>query len=329
MRFIYIFFSDKMKLDIAIQKFIKYRNFVQKISQISKNNDRGALSRFHEFLFTKYSRVVDVEEISFDDFIDYSEFMGTATFRRWRSLAKKVKLSHNSIVKHQQIVRIFLKRCYQNKLLQTDFGCLKIWKIERRENASVLSHDEIKQFFELAEQNTNKTIWIRDSLLFRVAYYTWLRRTEILNLTFEQLLCDDQFQLIGKNARARTVYFDSESRIRELALELRYLYSKIFPMDWNDFVFRSVANQTFWKQLSQGSVYFILMNYKKKIWIDPNRRLTLHSFRHTFATTLLENWANLREVQVLLGHASIRTTEFYTHIPTIKLRACSSLLHLS
>jgi hypothetical protein len=71
-----------MKLDIAIQKFIKYRNFVQKISQISKNNDRGALSRFHEFLFTKYSRVVDVEEISFDDFIDYSEFMGTATFRR-------------------------------------------------------------------------------------------------------------------------------------------------------------------------------------------------------------------------------------------------------
>ena len=318
-----------MELDIAIQKFIKYRIYVQRISQNSRSCDKWALKRFHEFMFTKYSRIVDVEEITFDDFVDYSEFMETHEFRRWRSLAKKVKLSHNSIVKHQQIIRTFLKWCYCNKFIETDFWNMKVWNIERRENISVLSHDEIKQFFEVAEQNEKRIVWIRDSLLFRVAYYTWLRRTEILNLTFEQLLCNDQFQLIGKKARARTVYFDKESRIKELALELKYLYSKEFWFDWNDFVFRSVAYPKHWSQLSNWSVYFILINYKTKIWIDPNRRLTLHSFRHTFATTLLENGANLREVQLLLWHSSIHSTEIYTHIPTIKLRACSQLLHLS
>ena len=320
-----------MELDIAIQKFFRYRAYVQKVSQDSKSLDKSALTRFHQFLFTKYSRVVDVAEISFDDFVDYSEFMGTHEFNRWRSFAKKVKLSHNSIVKHQQIVRLFLKWCFFNKFTDNDFSFLKVWNIKRLENASILSHDEIKRFFEEAENNECKIVWIRDSLLFRVAYYTWLRRREILNLTFEQLLSDDQFQIIGKRASTRTVYFDEESKIRQLALELKYLYSKHIKSDiyfWNDFVFRSLSYSTCWKKLSSWSIYFVLMNYKKKIWIDPKRRLTLHSFRHTFATTLLENGANIREVQILLGHSSLATTSFYTHIPAEKLKSCSTLLHI-
>ena len=329
---LYIFFVDKMELDIAIQKYIKYRLYVQKLAKSWVINDRGALERFNQYLFTKYSKILDLNEIKFDDFIDYSEFLATAEFRRWRSQWKKIKLSHNSRVNHQRKIRLFFKRCYQNKFMNIDFRDIQIWNIKRRENASILSHDEIKQFFEFASQWKHRLTAVRDELLFRLAYYTWLRRNEILNLTFEQLLCDNQFQIIGKLDRSRTVYFDDESKIKELALELKYLYSKEFKSDYsseNDFVFRSTSSSNHWEQLWRWMIYLILLKYKKKIWIDPKRRLTLHSFRHTFATTLLENWANLREVQLLLWHASLKTTAFYTHISTTRLRACSSLLHLS
>ena len=135
-----------MKLDIAIQKFIKYRIYVQRISQNSRSCDKWALKRFHEFMFTKYSMIVDVEEITFDDFVDYSEFMETHEFKRWRSLAKKVKLSHNSIVKHQQIIRTFLKWCYCNKFIATDFWIMKVWNIERRENIYYIM-ESLNRFF--------------------------------------------------------------------------------------------------------------------------------------------------------------------------------------
>jgi len=317
-----------MELDIALNKYIKYRLYVQKINKISIYNDRGALTRFNQFLFTKYSKTLDLDEITLDDFIEYSEFLWTAEFRRWKSKAKKVKLCHNSLVNHQQRIRLFFKWCYQNKFMKTDFRDLKVWNIERREKASILSHEEILQFFNLARQNEDKMRGVRDELLFRVAYFTWLRRNEILDLTFEQIFSDNQFQIIWKRARARTVYFDEESQIKQLAFELKYIYTKKFWNDWNDFVFRACSSNNHWKQLGRSTIYLTLLEYKRRLWIDPKRRLTLHSFRHTFATTLLENWANLREVQMLLGHASLKTTAFYTHISSMRLRSCSQLLHL-
>ena len=64
-----------MELDIALNKYIKYRLYVQKINKISIYNDRGALTRFNQFLFTKYSKTLDLDEITLDDFIEYSEFL--------------------------------------------------------------------------------------------------------------------------------------------------------------------------------------------------------------------------------------------------------------
>lgn len=318
-----------MKLDIAIQKYLSYRKFVQKVHKCNRLNDRGALTRFHEFMFTKYSNIVDLDEVSLDDFIEYSEILSTKKFRRWRSHAKNIKLCHNSLVNHQRKIRQFFRFCHENQFMQTNLSKVQIWNIERREELSVLSHDEIRQFFEICKQNPNSLKGLRDELLFRIAYYTWLRKNEILNLTFEQVLSENQFQITWKMARQRTVYFDDESKIRQLALELKYLYVKKYWNDWNDYIFRAFSPNNHWNILWRSTVYLTLVEYKKKLWIDPKRRLTLHSFRHTFATTLLENGANLREVQLLLWHSSLKSTAYYTHVSAEKLRQCSSLLHLS
>lgn len=329
MRFIYIFFNDKMKLDIAIQKYIKYRTFIQKLSSNCVIADNGALRRFNEFTFTKYSYIPDLEEISLDDFIDYAEVLSNSTFHRWKYGAKTCRLTHNSICNHQRRIRAFFRWCYYNQFMKQDFSRLQTGRVKKQESVSILTHEEVKQFFEVARTKKRKFIAVRDELLFRIAYFTWLRRNEILNLKFEQLLSDEQFQIVWKMAKSRTVYFDEESKIRQLALELKFQYEKNFWNDGNDYVFRALSTRCTEEHIGRSTIYLMLIDYKNKIWIDPHRRLTLHSFRHTFASTLLENGANIREVQVLLWHSSLKSTAIYTHISTDRLKACSSLLHLS
>lgn len=129
--------------------------------------------------------------------------------------------------------------------------------------------------------------------------------------------------------RKRTVFFDDESRIKQLALELKYLYikneNKRVHKEDKDYVFLIVAGQDRGKQLGRGGVFALLNEYKKRLGIT--KKVKLHSFRHTFATTLLNNGADLREVQLLLGHQNLNSTQVYTHISMNKLKSCASLLH--
>jgi len=319
-----------MDLDIAIQKFLKYRLYIQKIHKNTISIEKWVFKRFNEFIFVKYSRIVSLDEIKLDDFIEYAEFLETAEFKRWKNNAKKIKLSYNTQIIHQHKIRTFFKWCHLSWFMEKDFGEMPIWKFKGNKNLSLLSKEEIKQFIELAKNKKNRIRGIRDELLFRIAYFTWLRRNEILNLTFKQILSDDQFQIVWKMNKSRTVFFDDDSKIKQLALELRYLYQTKLNIDFNDqndFVFRSTVSKYHGEKLWRWTIFLIIKDYKEKLWIK--RRLTIHSFRHTFATTLLENWANLFEVQTLLWHSNISSTQIYTHISTTKLKECSQLLHLS
>lgn len=326
----YLFcFLIKMKIDFAVEKYLKYRKFVEKITTNTLKLHRGALTRFVQFLFVQRSEIPDLDEIWLDDVIEYCEFLETAEFSRWRGYWKKIHLSHNTQVTHQHCIQGFFKRCYVSRLMNAEIYHIPIAKFKKTE-LSYLSHDEVEQFFEITKTSRDPVKRVRDELLFRIAYFTGLRKTEILNLTFDQILEDGQFQIQWKMDRKRTVFFDSESKIRELALELKYLYikneNKRRVQEEKDYVFLITAWQSRWRKLWRGWVFVLLDDYKRKLWIS--RRLTLHSFRHTFATTLLNNWADLREVQLLLWHQSLNSTQVYTHISLDKLKGCAALLHL-
>lgn len=326
----YLFcFLIKMKIDFAVEKYLKYRKFVEKITTNTLKLHRGALTRFVQFLFVQRSEIPELDEIWLDDVIEYCEFLETAEFSRWRGYWKKIHLSHNTQVTHQHCIQGFFKRCYVSRLMNAEIYHIPIAKFKKTE-LSYLSHDEVEQFFEITKTSRDPVKRVRDELLFRIAYFTGLRKTEILNLTFDQILEDGQFQIQWKMDRKRTVFFDSESKIRELALELKYLYikneNKRRVQEEKDYVFLITAWQSRWRKLWRGWVFVLLDDYKRKLWIS--RRLTLHSFRHTFATTLLNNWADLREVQLLLWHQSLNSTQVYTHISLDKLKGCAALLHL-
>jgi integrase/recombinase XerD len=79
-----------------------------------------------------------------------------------------------------------------------------------------------------------------------------------------------------------------------------------------------------WEALSRNSIEEIVRNYANLVWIE--KKVTPHTLRHSFATTLLKRWADIRAVQTLLGHSSITTTQIYTHVDDKYLKEVHGLL---
>jgi len=183
-----------MKIDFAIEKYLKYRKFVEKISTNTLKLHRWALTRFVQFLFAERSEIPDLDEIWLDDLIEYCEFLETAEFTRGRWYWKKIHLSHNTQVAHQHCLQKFFKRCYISRMMNSEIYHIPVARFKKTE-LSYLSHDEVEQFFDITKTSRDPIKRVRDELLFRIAYFTGLRKTEILNLTFEQILEDGQFQI--------------------------------------------------------------------------------------------------------------------------------------
>ncbi len=126
------------------------------------------------------------------------------------------------------------------------------------------------------------------------------------------------------------MFFSEESKIRELSLKLKALYT-IFPeekkkcVEVKDYVYLSVAGQSRGKQLHHNIIQNMVKKYSKKLKIK--KKVKPHTFRHSNATSLLSKGAEMRMVQVLLGHRSITTTQMYTHLSDEILRRTAQLLY--
>ena len=94
--------------------------------------------------------------------------------------------------------------------------------------------------------------------------------------------------------------------------------------DKSDYIFISLSSNKFWKHLSRNAIEEIVRTYAKLAWI--NKKVTPHTLRHSFATSLIKKWADIRAVQTLLGHASIITTQIYTHVDDKHLAKVHDLL---
>jgi integrase/recombinase XerD len=94
--------------------------------------------------------------------------------------------------------------------------------------------------------------------------------------------------------------------------------------DAYDYLFISLSWISRWKPLSRNSIETIVRKYKDLAWIK--KKVTPHTLRHSFATSLLRKWADIRAVQQLLGHASITTTQIYTHVDDRYLKEVHDLL---
>lgn len=169
----------------------------------------------------------------------------------------------------------------------------------------VLSQEEIAAIIESVSLKS----WggLRDRAILELLYGCGLRVSELCNLKISQIYSEESFiRIIGKGNKERLV------PLGELAAEALSAYLSARPFDSGSSCSEYIFLNRFGKPLSRISVF----NMVKKQALEAGvlKEISPHTFRHSFATHLIENGADLRVVQEMLGHESILTTEIYTHV---------------
>jgi integrase/recombinase XerD len=183
---------------------------------------------------------------------------------------------------------------------------LKSTKIARS-LPSVLSFNEVEKILDLPK--TNDKLGLRDKAILELLYSSGLRVSELLNLKISDLFFDDEvIRVLGKGSKQRIVPIGKSAVnwITEYLKTVRPLLEKRAKS--GNLIFLNSRGS----KLSRMSIWKIVTKYCEQAEIKKD--VHPHTFRHSFATHLLEGGADLRAVQEMLGHSDISTTQIYTHI---------------
>lgn len=175
---------------------------------------------------------------------------------------------------------------------------------------SVEEIDSIESVIDLSQPEGQ-----RNKAIIETLFSCGLRVSELVNLRISNMYFSDQFiKVDGKGSKQRLVPI-SEKAIHEI--QLYFLDRNLIPLapEYQDYVFVSQRRK---KPLTRVMVFLMIKDLVEKAGIQ--KTVSPHTFRHSFATSLLEGGANLRAIQAMLGHESIATTQIYTHIDTSHLR---------
>jgi integrase/recombinase XerD len=182
-----------------------------------------------------------------------------------------------------------------------------------------LTEDEVDAL--LAAPNVTEPLGHRDRAMLEVLYATGVRVSELINLKMLQLnLNQGVLRIIGKGDRERLIPLGDEAQdwLREFITGPRV---EILLERQTDYLFPTRRGD----RMTRQAFWHIIKRYAKKAGID--KKLSPHTVRHAFATHLLNNGADLRVVQLLLGHSDVSTTQIYTHVARERMKELHSRHH--
>lgn len=210
-------------------------------------------------------------------------------------------------------IRAFYKYLkLENEIKDDPSGLLELPKLARK-LPEFLSIDEINAIIE--QIDASKPEGERNKAMLETLYSCGLRVSELTQLKISNLFLQDQFiKVIGKGNKERLVPIGSVA-VKYLKIYMQHIRIHMpIKKGFEDNVFLN----KFGKSLSRQSVFLIIKDLASKAGIKKN--IGPHTFRHSFATHLIDGGADLRAIQEMLGHASITTTEIYTHLDRNYLR---------
>jgi integrase/recombinase XerD len=183
----------------------------------------------------------------------------------------------------------------------------------------VLTRDEVEVL--LAQPDQNTTMGKRDTAMLEVLYATGLRASELIGLRTADITLEGGYlRTIGKGSKERIVPMGSKA-IDALKRYMTDSKGSLLKKGTSPYLFLNSRGG----RLTRQGLWKILKGYVRKAGI--NKTITPHTLRHSFATHLLEGGADLRSVQVMLGHADISTTQIYTHVAMERLKEVHEKYH--
>ncbi|HRE38388.1 MAG TPA: site-specific tyrosine recombinase XerD [Chitinophagaceae bacterium] len=217
-------------------------------------------------------------------------------------------------------LRAFYKYCALEDISKTDPTILLEAPKLKRALPDVLSFDEIESI--IAQIDLSKPEGGRNKAILETMYSCGLRVSEVVNLKISQLYLDLGFiRVLGKGDKERLIPIGS-SAIKYITIYKNDIRVHLTPKKGNeDVLFLNNRGS----KLSRVMIFYIIKDLALKAGIK--KTVSPHTFRHSFATHLVEGGADLRAVQEMLGHASITTTEIYTHLDREFLRKTLEQFH--
>ncbi|MFL5774124.1 MAG: site-specific tyrosine recombinase XerD [Flavisolibacter sp.] len=217
-------------------------------------------------------------------------------------------------------IRTFYKYCLTEDISTTDPTSLLEAPRLKRALPDVLTFEEIENLINHIDLSTPEGT--RNKAIIETMYSCGLRVSEVVNLKLSQLYLDVGFiRVIGKGNKERLVPI-GDSAIKYINIyRIAVRDQQLISIGEEDILFLNRRG----KRLSRVMIFLIIKDLVAKAQIDKN--ISPHTFRHSFATHLVEGGADLRAVQEMLGHESITTTEIYTHLDREFLRKTLEKFH--
>lgn len=265
---------------------------------------------------------------------DLQQFIETCQIKKWElsvitlkelreHLAglRKKELSARTLARKTSALRQFFKFLLRENKIKCDPTELLLVQVKQKRLPKHLTVDEIFRLIATASGDTD--LEIRDRALLELWYATGTRISEMCNLQISDLDFEEKtIRVVGKGNRQRLL------PVGEVAISwcrkyqvVRHEWIRRANLKELDFVFLSPHGSP----LSRQGIWKILKKYSKRAGIK--RSVWPHMIRHSFATHILRNGADLRAVQELLGHRSISTTEVYTHLDIENLKVMQTKFH--
>ena len=289
-----------MEISAAITSFLTHVRVEKGLSPNTVSAYRRDLMKFDEFVKKKK---LTLEAVKRDDLVDFL----ASLYRQ--------KLESRTVARHLVTMRNFFRFAQVQELIKEDPSLnLESPKI-RRSLPGYLRLEEVEKL--LAQPNDKTPLGLRDRAMLEVLYSTGLRVSELIGLRVMDMDRSAGFvRCIGKGDKERIVPIGKKA----LALVDRYLKEarpKLFGKKEASGPPTLFINRR-GGQLSRVGVWKILSGYGRQAGMRV--ALTPHMLRHSFATHLLERGADLRSVQLMLGHSDISTTQIYTHVVEERLK---------
>jgi len=237
--------------------------------------------------------------------------IGSEAVRRFRLSLNKT-LQKNTQNYHLIALRSFLKFLAKRGIKSLPSAEIELAKTSQRD-LDLISRDELERLLRAPGEKT--ALARRDRALLELLFSTGLRVSELCNLNRDNIdLRQDEFSIRGKGGRVRVVFLSPAAK-QALKIHLEKL----------DTPGEALFSNKNGGRLTSRSVERTVERYAIKAGIS--RKVTPHTLRHSFATDLLRNGADLRSVQMLLGHQSIVTTQIYTHLTDRQLKNIHAKYH--
>ncbi len=303
-----------MLLKDAIYDFLTHCEVGKYQSKKTVENYRHYLKRFESFATPK----LDVGTITQNMIRDYRLHLHRTPIR-----GQGVTLDITTQQYHLIALRALLKHLHKNDVATISPEKIELPKVPGRQ-VEVLSREELHRMFQAIDPT--KRSGLRNLAILHLLYSTGLRVSELSNLNRNDVnLTSREFRVVGKGRKARIVFLSTDA-VDHLK---RYLDSR--TDNWTPLFIsnsnrsRSDAIDGEARRLEPQAIERIVREITTIAGIM--KKVTPHTLRHTFATELLKNGADIRSVQEMLGHSSITTTQIYTHLTNKRLKEIHQQFH--